>query len=979
MDALSRSSSTARQTVSRKLHAFGRKQGSVVALRDDAAAPGGEAVAEPSTPGSSSHANATAAPNTAQASAMQCARHPSEVGLPPPPLHGAAPFYGRMCRMQNVCVEKGAWTWFTSDLNPAHGMFYSINGVAAEMPNSISLRPMWIDGFGIPTCDENIHPCATFKRAPSADLPKSDSSVWYGDEGAITVVVGSFWAENFGHALGDDIFPVYQALTRLGVQQNRSATRLVLTHSCDYRFGHNSVGKRACGFLNELSRAVTAHKVDYLDRISERRVCFRDIILGTQAHQLSTMHAGEETAMEPWGRFMCVLMAQYGVDCAVRPKKHHIMLIKKNGRRSLRNDYTQLAKDIRARFGVGVSVMDPSKLTLEQQVRAMSQSTVALTPCGGISFATVFLPNDAVRIISDFWDVGAGAPAYMEDFLWRFEHRTQTVHYPLTKDMIEIPPDAKEKTEWLQYRNEGRALLDTECLYAMLQRAMHDVSKKFAWHTKLESSLSGRSPCTELAKTKDFAVCASYHAAERCNEEECGVPGWWGDVTAVRGWRAEHSTIDKCEEACNAESTCLACVHAGNDPNRYWWPVNFRASGAAVAVGKSPTPQIQVCDKPAPVKESNAPLTSPLMNAVERLRRLFQPRMSGKLSSEGKSQPKPLVHIRLPPLEMRRAAPRLNLLLVHAAPAPDGSWETAFGSAWHLLRDNMPGNITSFATLPLVEGVVPKDYDPLRLADVVYVKSNFGWFVDTYFRKYVSNMPNGMRRPKIVLLVSGVVPPSKPEFYDAFVYEVSFYERFIKHLPQPRLHGFGIDTRFMRRPTAVERKKHKKKFDFVWVGQLGDYKRARWVLSETPRDAKTLVICTSVNDKQLYRALEKSPKVALLRAQTYDGLRARLWESKAAFITMPTGGGGERLVLEARACGLPLYVAKDNTKLLDLATGPLYDIYYYALRILQAADLVLVDRPVFRSLSYEQVQFLDKSPLLKFEQHPRRAAHLNRA
>ena len=41
-------------------------------------------------------------------------------------------------------------------------------------------------------------------------------------------------------------------------------------------------------------------------------------------------------------------------------------------------------------------------------------------------------------------------------------------------------------------------------------------------------------------------------------------------------------------------------------------------------------------------------------------------------------------------------------------------------------------------------------------------------------------------------------------------------------------------------------------------------------------------------------------------------------------------GGGERAVLEARACGVTVLVAEDNPKLQSLREGPLYTTLYYA-------------------------------------------------
>lgn len=52
--------------------------------------------------------------------------------------------------------------------------------------------------------------------------------------------------------------------------------------------------------------------------------------------------------------------------------------------------------------------------------------------------------------------------------------------------------------------------------------------------------------------------------------------------------------------------------------------------------------------------------------------------------------------------------------------------------------------------------------------------------------------------------------------------------------------------------------------------------------------------------------------------------------SKLAYIPAELHGGGERALLEARACGIPVQFESDNPKLEELSTSPIYDHHYYA-------------------------------------------------
>lgn len=55
--------------------------------------------------------------------------------------------------------------------------------------------------------------------------------------------------------------------------------------------------------------------------------------------------------------------------------------------------------------------------------------------------------------------------------------------------------------------------------------------------------------------------------------------------------------------------------------------------------------------------------------------------------------------------------------------------------------------------------------------------------------------------------------------------------------------------------------------------------------------------------------------------------------SKSVYIPADIMGGGERAVLEARACGVDVEIEGDNPKLKELLTCPIWDEYYYSEQI----------------------------------------------
>ena len=59
-------------------------------------------------------------------------------------------------------------------------------------------------------------------------------------------------------------------------------------------------------------------------------------------------------------------------------------------------------------------------------------------------------------------------------------------------------------------------------------------------------------------------------------------------------------------------------------------------------------------------------------------------------------------------------------------------------------------------------------------------------------------------------------------------------------------------------------------------------------------------------------------------------MRSVICSSKNVYIPASIQGGGERAVLEARACNIKVTIEDDNPKLKELLTSQIYDHHYYS-------------------------------------------------
>jgi hypothetical protein len=216
-----------------------------------------------------------------------------------------------------------------------------------------------------------------------------------------------------------------------------------------------------------------------------------------------------------------------------------------------------------------------------------------------------------------------------------------------------------------------------------------------------------------------------------------------------------------------------------------------------------------------------------------------------------------------------------------------------------------------------------------RLADcdVVLAKSNWGWIVDRLVRRRLRRS-----RPPAALMISGVADPPRRRrmcFYDLLFYETPWYERRIASHPR-RVHAFGVDTRVMRPAPHVERD-----VDWLSVGALKPYKRHGILRS---RDGRRVVVGDSAGADPATVATLREAGVELHDYCSYEELAGWYRRARNVLVGATTDGGGERALLEARACGARTHVPDDNPKLRGLLEAPVWDHRYYADRLGEGLD-----------------------------------------
>lgn len=219
---------------------------------------------------------------------------------------------------------------------------------------------------------------------------------------------------------------------------------------------------------------------------------------------------------------------------------------------------------------------------------------------------------------------------------------------------------------------------------------------------------------------------------------------------------------------------------------------------------------------------------------------------------------------------------------------------------FEIFRANMHGEMS-----------VPHSYD------FILGWGAFGSPVDVTLRK--------LSGKKGLCIGGNAMPPYSVEDYSVLFYETDWYKPQIAHHPNIH-HAFGINTDIYNPwPEAPVI------WDWLSVGSFSYWKRHERILAKSG----TKLVVGEIQRDNWSESFDIISDLLLAGVGISDMLYPTKLRniyncSGTVYIPADTNGGGERAVLEARACGRPVEIEPDNPKLAELLNGPVYDhIYYY--------------------------------------------------
>lgn len=185
------------------------------------------------------------------------------------------------------------------------------------------------------------------------------------------------------------------------------------------------------------------------------------------------------------------------------------------------------------------------------------------------------------------------------------------------------------------------------------------------------------------------------------------------------------------------------------------------------------------------------------------------------------------------------------------------------------------------------------------------------------------------------LCIAGNVYPQDTDCYDVLFYETEWVKNFL-NLKGNLAHAFGVNTSIYYNDSDIQG------IHYLSVGAFAKWKRqdkiktksgVRVVVGEIQKDNMS-------ESMEIITDLLKNG-VGVIPQQSTESLKKLYNITSTVYIPADIYGGGERAVLEARACGCDVEVEDDNPKLKELLTSPIWDEDYYASQLKKGIELCL--------------------------------------
>lgn len=290
---------------------------------------------------------------------------------------------------------------------------------------------------------------------------------------------------NFGHLVWEDIGSIYYSLERM----NEFDEDLVVMHvnpiSTDPDFQ-----KLVSNILAVLTSKKLVEYKPYLSAFKTEYVCFKRFIAGGI---LQTIHPsaikennGREGLLYKW---RSKIIKYHNFNPEYIPKRHQIVVTNKSAsiwatgptrrHRAIAN-LIEVVVFLKSTYpNISVEVVEWQKMPFVRQIELLLQTTILISPAGGVSMIAPFLPHGSHAILMDYYVTEEksygfknGSSASMEGMLLNHFPHFKKDYYQIygKQDYVFDFPNASDT------RNDASIVIDLKRLHLLIETALEDMN-----------------------------------------------------------------------------------------------------------------------------------------------------------------------------------------------------------------------------------------------------------------------------------------------------------------------------------------------------------------------------------------------------------------------------------------------------------------------------------------------------------------------
>ncbi|CAF1645843.1 unnamed protein product, partial [Adineta steineri] len=386
-------------------------------------------------------------------------------------------WHERVCMFHNVCLRKDGFNenYFIDYFYPS-----SIESLKSTIIRNISNKLLSLRHGSRIHHRENLI-VARMKLNPINDLNLSEfnRNVTYLDNTYLIYQLLAHQDMNLGHFIFDDVFGLYSNLKQFrSTRFNSPNQNYVVAYETCYRF--NEALQDLCyKFTEGIFPVVTSHRILSIDSLlhSSKRICFRQLIAGQGLSGAIGYYPKNLHRAPIFDEFRSDLLRIHGINPDLTPQHHHIVIVKKDGRRKFQNlneIYTKI-QTAPQYSGIKLTILDNFvSMTIADQLKLFQTITIVISPCGGISLLFSFLPRKSTLIVSGFAqpEKNGYRAERMEAVYWDYQSHLNVLHYPVESDDDFQLDSSLKKDDFVDVRNNADIILKTEKLFPLIDRAI---------------------------------------------------------------------------------------------------------------------------------------------------------------------------------------------------------------------------------------------------------------------------------------------------------------------------------------------------------------------------------------------------------------------------------------------------------------------------------------------------------------------------